>query len=1016
MAYTAQQLTDAIARAKADNNDAAVQELSALLARTQQSDPQVQPQAQAPQQPSIAQQAMAAGRPIAYPYAMSEVPPPEATRQFLYSSLEQVPPALASMRLAANTTPQGMAANVLATGLTAGLAQLSSIGLQGGDVTSPESLGKAAKASIEFGPPGPILGGRAMFGAQGGLVKAAQAGLLSGSSMATGAGAEQAISRKRATPIENWENAVIPSLVSSALFSTGQIGGRLAELGSEVVARRSFFQSIGIKNPTLAAIMPERFGAIEAAASYTDANLAAQRGQMAEDASEMVKDRFNRGKFASNEEVARVINPKIEEIRNAENFVKASTATYDQANAAYLAAQADTRLTPAQRELVLQDAKEKVYRSVQDQATAILERRKLTPVEMSGQAEEVSRVLNNLMTLRSNVAKDKYAPLRSIGSVFSVDEIEEAARKGMGAYADTEQGKVILKGIRGYTGDGVQVSPERVNPEAAFDPTAPITLPADTRFDLEAVRQMRAGLSEIIDAQDAGVQGRMEREASKAYAAINQRVRERVQGIGGEPLAQKWDAARDYWASTFRAMESDDRVLRMLVKGKATTDDIAGIASKLIGADAGTIKALNGFVDVVSQADPIQRDLTLSSIGSAVGNHLMYKHTLADGGTNWNGLFDDVLRYSGVNGVEKIFPVAKLGLGTRQQIQQNRAVVRDFKARGLSDSAITEAFNSPLFQEAILAGSSGTQVLTKSLAEAEFRQRVLTAEGLMAAGLTAKANEEFSKATKALTLAKASKGWATAQIDRLRSDPAYYVLTGQTELSKAPEATAGRIGEILLNADTAAANMWMNLWKKDDPNTYNIIATNTLANFLESKLKSSGAITRSGFEGDPRMVDFTKLRTQFSVRDSEYAKLKAIFPEETMARIEAIPAVVRLMDDALSAKPVSDSATRRMAQIFGLGLGAVQDIPAGRLPREKFAERRFVKSAADAFANGAYNIVAKQLLNPESNIIAAAGNYADFVSRLPTQQATILLFDKKLADQMARQDERERAKQGQPTR
>jgi hypothetical protein len=286
----------------------------------------------------------------------------------------------------------------------------------------------------------------------------------------------------------------------------------------------------------------------------------------------------------------------------------------------------------------------------------------------------------------------------------------------------------------------------------------------------------------------------------------------------------------------------------------------------------------------------------------------------------------------------------------------------------------------------------------------------------MAAGLTAKANEEFSKATKALTLAKASKGWATSQIDRLRSDPAYYVLTGQTELSKAPEATAGRIGEILLNADTAAANMWMNLWKKDDPNTYNIIATNTLANFLESKLKSSGAITRSGFEGDPRMVDFTKLRTQFSVRDSEYAKLKAIFPEETMARIEAIPAVVRLMDDALSAKPVSDSATRRMAQIFGLGLGAVQDIPAGRLPREKFAERRFVKSAADAFANGAYNIVAKQLLNPESNIIAAAGNYADFVSRLPTQQATILLFDKKLADQMARQDERERAKQGQPTR
>ena len=71
MAYTAEQLTKAIERAKAANNEAAVEELSALLARTQQSAPQVQPQAQAPQQPSIAQQAMAAGSPIAYPYGIS---------------------------------------------------------------------------------------------------------------------------------------------------------------------------------------------------------------------------------------------------------------------------------------------------------------------------------------------------------------------------------------------------------------------------------------------------------------------------------------------------------------------------------------------------------------------------------------------------------------------------------------------------------------------------------------------------------------------------------------------------------------------------------------------------------------------------------------------------------------------------------------------------------------------------------------------------------------------------------
>ena len=195
MAYTTQQLTIAIQRAKADNNDAAVEELSALLAQAQKSATAPAPvaapvEAQMPEQGSSFRppaSAFSAARPDV---AGAQFQPPEGLRQFLYSSLETVPPALASMRLAASTTPQGMAPNVLATGLTAGLAQLSSIGLRGGDVTSPESLGKAAKASIEFGPPGPILGGRAFLGLQGGFSKAAQSGILAGTAAATGAGAE----------------------------------------------------------------------------------------------------------------------------------------------------------------------------------------------------------------------------------------------------------------------------------------------------------------------------------------------------------------------------------------------------------------------------------------------------------------------------------------------------------------------------------------------------------------------------------------------------------------------------------------------------------------------------------------------------------------------------------------------------------------------------------------------------------------------------------------------------------
>ena len=97
MAYTAQQLTDAIARAKADNNDAAVEELSALLARTQKSAPQVQPQAEAPQQPSIAQQAMAAGYPIAYPYGISQAPTRQQSEDVAIGALRYGAPIAAGL-------------------------------------------------------------------------------------------------------------------------------------------------------------------------------------------------------------------------------------------------------------------------------------------------------------------------------------------------------------------------------------------------------------------------------------------------------------------------------------------------------------------------------------------------------------------------------------------------------------------------------------------------------------------------------------------------------------------------------------------------------------------------------------------------------------------------------------------------------------------------------------------------------------------------------------------------------
>jgi hypothetical protein len=1023
--YTAEELSRGIERARAAGNVEAVAELEAALARVRPSQQAAPPVTQAiSDQPidltQIAREAAAAGQPIAMPYGVPGSPiTPARAQEFAGAAIRQIPPMVTAIKTGASATPAGLLANIGATGLTAALAELNARAFEGQDVTSRESLAKAGKSAIEFGAPGPILGGRmttagqdvfrmggrALFGLEGGFSKAAQAGLLTASGIGLGREAEARIARGEAAPEmtreQVFKEVVFPSLVSSAFTGSAQSLGRLGDIASEIASRRAFFQSVGVKNPTLGALMPERFGQIEMAMDTAGGRgssaIRTQRSQMESDASNAVRARFFLNRYASNEDVARYINPKIDELAQADDTFSRASAAYDQAQAAYKAAQEATNLSPIEKAQVLQDAQERVYAAMQVKAKAILSASAGTPMEKSGQAEKVSAMMSDLFALRRNVAKDKYAPLRALGAVFSIDEIEAAAKRGMGGYVKTEEGKQLLSGIRNYRGDGVVTTPSRANPEAQFDPTAPRILPEEVSYDLEAVRQMREGLADIIDGvQDAGVVARMEKEAGNAYNAINESIRGRLKETGGEQLVKQWDDARGYWATSFRAMETDDKALRMLTRGRATPSDIDSVAGALISGNAGTIKAVSSFVDAISQSDPVQKNLALSTIGSAVSNSLLIKHGGGDV-VNWNGLFDDVVKMSGLQGMQDIFPVEKLGLGTRPQILQNRAVVREFSRRGLTDEAIGEAFASPLFTKAIEAGLPTSRPLTQAMAVAEYKQRVLTSQGLLAADLKYKANQELQKADEALRRSGMSRDQAVAKIQELQLDPAYQVLTGQTKLSNAPEVTAGRVGDIIMRADTATARRWMSHLEKSDPGAYDQITTNTLANFLKGHLKAGGN------------VDFRSLQQQFSQQNTDFQKLYAVLPEETMKKLSSMPDVIRTMDETLSARPVSDSALRRAAQIFGLTIGTGRTIRTGTAPSQSFNAQGYVKTVGELIANGSYHIVAHQLMKPDSKLINLGSSFAETVSRMPTQQALILTNNALLAAQMAREDERRRA-------
>lgn len=1018
MAYTPEEITKAIDRARADNaKPEIIAELSALLAKTKAASEAASVTRETVVSPQEIE-ATRVGRAAMMP--RSPMPPakignqlfaPEAAGQFLTAATEQIPPALVAMRTAASATPAGLAYNIGATGLTAALASLTAQAGKDEDITKPEALGKAARASIEFGTPGPILGGRAVFGLQGGVSKALQGAVLTAGSILTGREAEAAISGKPTKPLtkeDAFKEVVFPSLVSGGLMLVGQAAGRAMELGSEVMARRAFLESVGVRNPTLGALLPSRFGDIEAAMAASSGGLAEQRRSMAREASDSIRARFNLGNYASNETVANRINPQIEQMNMADQAYQAANQAYEQANARYVAAQADTTLTAAQRAQVLQDAREQVYSAIQQRANAILSTTQAVPMEAGGNAGRVSSVLGDLLDLRRRRAQDLYAPLRDIGAVFTIDEIEQAARRGMGSYADTEQGKILLSGIRNYRGDGVTTSPSRPNPAAQFDPTAPQTLPEVVSFDLEGVRQMREALSDIIDGQHGGVIKEMERQAGRAYNSINESIRSRLDSMGrqrGNPnLASQWDDARSYWASSFRAMENDDRTLRMILKGRATPEDIDGLASRLVDkADATTIKAVSDFADAVSGSDDLQRRMALSRIGSAVTNRLIWGHT-TDTGVNWDGLLGKVLKFSNAQGMQAIFPVERLGLGTRADIAQNRAVVREFSRRGLTDEAIGEAFASPLFTQAVEAGLPTYRPLNRALAEAEFRQRVTEAEGLMAAGLTQESRERFRQADTARRAAGLTQEQARQRIEELQLDPAYQVLTGQLPLTRAPESTSARIGDLLMRSDTPTARRWMAHIERTDPQAYSEYTTNTLANFLQRYLGAEGG------------VNFQALRQQFNNRNTEFAKLRGILPDSAMDRLVAMPDLVRMMDDAVNARPISDSSLKRFAEIMGITSGTLRGIERGAAPTSMFGFREFIRRTGDLISNGSYHIIAHQLLNPERSLIAPAGQIGEMIARMPTQQAVILLNNTRLAGDIANADAREKARQSQPTR
>lgn len=928
-------------------------------------------------------------------------------REAMATFTETVPPAVAAIGLLAPEVTIPAVAGVATIGA---LSKLAAEATRGKDPFTTEPISEAAQAAFLSSYPGPIQGSRFLMGRQGGVAKGLEALGMTGLTYRAGEETKAAIQGKQAPSLrETWRDAMLPSIFSGALHTTATATGRIADLVDEANKRREILAEIGVKNPTLAALLgTKKFGSIEAGVASTDQQLANRIAGMGEDVQNYISNAFRRGVFASNEEIADKVNREIAKYGDVQKRFDLATKQYDEASAALDAAQRATNLAPEERQKLIQDATEKVYRSIQDRAAALMEQSATGGIGLvlkDVKSDQVSSVFSDLWKLRSSVGKDLYEPLNNLGALFSANDLADVAKRALGNYASTEEGARLINAIRSYKGAGQTVEGVRLNPEARFDPTAPLTLPAKTGLDLEDVRQMREHLSDIIDQMNVGGVKSIERNASKAYSAITERIGEIIKAQpNGTELSSQWEKARSYWASTYRALENDDRAARMLIRGRASAEDIDAMASKLLDGNAQTVSSINDFVKAVSNSDPQQAKLVLNSIGSAVQNSILYRFQNANGVVDWAKATPAVLKMANLRGMQEVFPVEMLGMGSIDQLKSWGKAMADFQSRGLTSDRINEALNNPVFQQAIVEGSaqSVSDAARRAFAEQLFKQRVIEAEGNMLAGATAVAQRKQKEAQAVLQNAKIGKDEAERLLAEARNDPAFLMLSGQSELTRVPEATSGRIGDLILKQDRGVARAWMDGLRKSNPELADQVSSNVLANYIKEFVSAA----RSG------NVDIPRLRASLTAKNGNYEKLADVLGDEVAGKANKLISSLPIIDDVMGAKAVTDSSLKQIANIFGIGLGVIKAVPAGQLPKEQFAQRRFVTQIGDLIANDMYHTLAVYFTDPKrAAILAQSRSLSDALNQLPLQQGLSLMSNKYVVEENARRE----SKRSQPT-
>ena len=928
-------------------------------------------------------------------------------REMLAATVRNAPPIIASF------LSRG---RVAAPSAIAGPSELLARKIEGLSTTDKEAMGEAAFASVSNLLPQMKLGKETSM-----LGRAFMGGLKTGAATATiFGGAEQARSLintgELMGPKEMYDRVKIPVLFGTGLGVLTGSTGNIADTLETARAAKEIYESIGVKNPTLGALLPAKFGDLEAAIAITSPSVLAKRESMVFDTSEFVKRQLaTNPELSTNEALAKQFQDVVPKYDEAYTRFTSAQAALDDANAKL--AQAQETLSPEFLEKAKDELLVSRFNAVSARASALNDLMPLDPAigaSSTQYAKEVSQQLKETIALRKQTASQMTREINKQGSFINGEAIRKSVQASLGKDLDTDAGKSIMATLSRYLNKRKPEQPESLIAIDRFGnvPKAP---EVPTMLSMDEFRELRNDISDdLLSLGDAVSYSKSEAMAAKVYAAASDSVSKQIAKLpDGKNLVKQYDAFKTYYRETSEILYS--KLGNSLLRGTITDDAIGSLATNLIGGKADDIAQYVSFVNAVSKLDPNVRAVALTPVVNAIKTQLLTKNTSA-GRVNWSGVAEDISKISQYKDMKQYFDVASLGFGDEKAIRAWSKATKSFKPGELRSDDIALALDDPRFQKVLVGSeevlgvnSEGSQ-LRRLLSEAAFKNKVKEAAINRESGRLGAANVALAEARAFAKKAELDNDAQKAIFQSVSSNPEYSIFSGKGNfsLTRDPSKTTQTITKFILESDTPNATAWMAHLRKNNPDAALIVSENMIANQLRDFL------VPSKYAGSTTQVDVKAVRQY--LESADYAKVKKIMGEEYSKRFDVMLKGISSLDDALMMTPGTNYATN-LGNFYGMVAGLQN--AKGTAPRFEGRQAGFLRNLATYAGNGAYRSLAMVVTRPNfaDPILGLTRAFSDSVAMLPSQQAIILMNDRRLIEEQAKvKQAQEKANQQAPSR